>query len=153
MNVLAAIRPDDFNFPLLLHVAGAAILVGAVTAAAGTLVFTPGGGGDPAGLRRFAFRVLLFVGIPAYIVMRVGAQWIYDKEFGDLPDEVDDPGWIGIGYITADLGLLVLLIATACAGFATRRSSPGLAKAAGILSAILLVAWVIAVWAMGAKPD
>jgi hypothetical protein len=152
MNVLAAIRPDDFNVPLLLHVVGAMILVGAVTAAVGTLL-TPGGGGDPAGLRRFAFRVLLIVGIPAYIVMRIGAEWLYDKEFGDLPEGVDEPGWVGVGYITADLGLLVLLVATACAGFASRRSSAGLGKAAGILGAILLVGWVIAIWAMGAKPD
>ena len=28
MSVLAAIRPDSWNFPLLLHVLGAMILVG-----------------------------------------------------------------------------------------------------------------------------
>ena len=28
MSVLAAIRPDDWNFPLLLHVLGAMLLVG-----------------------------------------------------------------------------------------------------------------------------
>ena len=149
MSVLAASRPE---FPLFIHVFGAMILVGAVLAAVGTLL-APGGGGDPAGLRRFAFRVLLFVGIPAYIVMRIGAEWMYEKEFGDLPEDFDDPAWVGIGYITADVGLLVLLIATACAGFASRRSSAGLGKAAGILGAILLVGWVIAIWAMGAKPN
>ena len=35
--------------------------------------------------------------------MRIGAEWIYSKEFGDVED---DPAWIGIGYMTADIGLL-----------------------------------------------
>ena len=61
MSVVALIRPDSWNFPLFLHVLGAMVLFGAVAAAVGTLL-TPGGGGDPAGLRRFAFRMLLFVG-------------------------------------------------------------------------------------------
>ena len=33
MSVLAAIRPDDWNFPLLLHVLGAMLLVGGLLAA------------------------------------------------------------------------------------------------------------------------
>ena len=33
-RVLASIRPDSWNFPLFLHVLGAMVLVGAVTAAA-----------------------------------------------------------------------------------------------------------------------
>jgi hypothetical protein len=148
--LIAAIRPDSFNFPLFLHVTGAAVLVGAVTAAVGTLVLTPGGGGDPEGLRRFAFRVLLIVGLPAYIVMRIGAQWIYSKEHLDKLE--DDPAWVGIGFLTADLGALVLLAALICSGLAMKRSSTGLGKAAGILCAILLVGWIVAIWAMGAKP-
>ncbi len=43
--------------------------------------------------------------------MRVGAEWLYSKEFGDLPDDVDEPAWVGIGYITADVGALLFLIA------------------------------------------
>ena len=148
-SVLADIRPDSFNFPLFLHVLGAMVLFGAVVAAVATLL-TPGGGGDPAGLRRFAFRTLLFVGLPAYIVMRIGAEWIYDKEFGDADD---DPGWIGIGYIVADLGLLLFVVALICSGIATRKSNAGLARAAAIIGALLLVGLLVAVWAMGAKPD
>jgi hypothetical protein len=148
-SLLASIRPDSWNFPLFMHVLGAMVLFGAVAAAVGTLL-TPGGGGDPAGLRRFAFRVLLFVGLPAYIVMRIGAEWIYDKEFGDVDD---DPAWIGIGYIVADLGLLLFVVALICAGIAMRKSNAGLARAAAIIGALLLVGMLVAVWAMGAKPD
>jgi hypothetical protein len=151
IDLVADIRPDSWNFPLFLHILGATVMFGAVTAAVGTLLLTPGGGGDPEGLRRFAFRVLLFVGLPAYIVMRIGAQWIYSKE--GLEDAPDDPAWIGIGFIVADLGLLVFLAALVLSGIAVRKRHTGMGKAAGVLGAILLVAMVVAVWAMGAKPD
>jgi hypothetical protein len=149
MSTLATIRPDSWNFPLLLHVLGASVLVGAVlSSAVSTLAAdrTP----SPETMRRIAFRSLWMVGVPAYVVMRIGAEWLYEKEFGDVDD---DPGWIGIGYIVADLGLLVFLIALALAGFAARRRSSGLGKASGYLAVLLLVAFIVAVWAMGAKPD
>ena len=147
-SALAAIRPDSWNFPLLLHVVGAAVLVGAVLSSAiATLTAerTP----EPELMRRIAFRSLWMVGIPAYVVMRIGAEWLYSKEFGDTDD---DPAWIGIGYAVADVGLLVFLIALALAGVAARRKSAGLGKASGYIGVLLLVALVVVVWAMGAKP-
>jgi len=149
MSTLAAIRPDSWNFPLLLHVLGASILVGAVVSSAvATLAAdrTP----SPETMRRIAFRSLWMVGVPAYVVMRIGAEWLYEKEFGDTEE---DPTWIGIGYMVADIGLLVFLIALALAGFAARRKSSGLGKASGYLGVLLLIAFVVATWAMGAKPD
>ena len=148
IGLLADIRPDSWNFPLFLHVLGAMLLVGAVVAAAGALL-TPAGAGNSAGLRRFAFRTLLLVGLPAYIVMRIGAEWLYSKEFGDSDD---DPAWIAIGYITADLGALLFLVALACAGVASWKSKERLGRASGLIVAIALVGWLVAVWAMGAKP-
>jgi hypothetical protein len=149
MSWLATIRPDDWNFPLFMHVLGAMVLVGAATvgvlAGLGSAAVP-----DPARLRRLAFRSLLLVALPAWIVMRVGAQWIYSKEFDDSED---DPAWVGIGFITSELGGILLLISLVLGGLAMRRSSDGLAKAGGIVIAIALVAWVVAVWAMGAKPD
>ena len=148
-TLVAAIRPDDWNFPLLLHVFGAMVLVGAVTAAAASSL-AAAGSGDPIRLRRFAFRTLLIVGLPAYVVMRIGAEWLYSKEFGDTDD---DPARIGIGYITADIGAVLFLIALACAGVASWKSKDGLGKASGVIVAIALVGWLVAVWAMGAKPS
>ena len=87
-HVVANIRPDDWNFALFLHVLGAMLLVGSVVAAVGALL-TPTIAGDPVTMRRFAFRTLLFAGLPSYILMRIGAEWLYSKEFGDLPDDVD----------------------------------------------------------------
>jgi hypothetical protein len=149
-EVFAAIRADSLNFPLFIHILGAAILFGAVITMV-TLTFTAERTAEPDAMRRVAFRSLLWVGLPAYIVMRVGAEWIYSKGYDDAPS---DPAWIGIGYGVADLGLLIFVIALGLSGFAMRRrGDSGLSRASGILGAILIAAMLIAVWAMGAKPD
>ena len=148
-GLLASIRPESWNLPLFLHVLGAMVLVGAVTTGAATSLFAAGSA-QPDRLRRLSFRTLLLVGLPAYVVMRVGAQWIYSKEFGDVED---DPAWIGVGYVTADLGGLVFLVSLALSGVASWKSKTGLGRAAGIVAALALAGWLVAVWAMGAKPD
>jgi hypothetical protein len=140
-------RPDNADFPLLLHVAGAAIFFGAVAIAA-VAQLTAMQAPEPDLLRRVAFRALLIVGLPAYVVFRVGAEWLYSKEYSN------DPGlaWIDIGRIIADAGGFVFLIALILAGVAARKPKGWLSQTSGVLSAILVVALVIAVWAMGAKP-
>jgi hypothetical protein len=141
-------RPDSWNFPLLLHVLGAMVLVGA--ADLGSLAAL-GAGRSPETpfLRRLAFRSFLIVALPAYIVMRIGAEWLYSKEFPESPDTA--PTWIDIGYITADAGALLLLITLILSGLAVRRGSPGLTRAAGILSLVAVLAWLVAAWAMSGK--
>ncbi len=148
MSTLASIRPDSWNFPLLLHVLGAMVLVG--SAALGSVAALGAARSDESEfLRRLSFRSFLIVSVPAYIVMRIGAEWLYSKEFGDA---TDDPGWIGIGYLTADGGALVLLVTVILSGIAVRRGSSGLIRAAGVLSLIAVIAWLVAVWAMAGKP-
>jgi len=148
MSVLASVRPDSWNVPLTLHVLGAMVLVG--SAAVGSLA-SLGSARDPEAdwLRTVAWRSFLLVALPAYVVMRIGAEWLYGKEFGE---GASDPDWIGIGYITADAGALVLLVTLVLSGLAARRGSPGMAKAAGILSLVAVLAWLVAVWAMSGKP-
>ena len=98
---------------------------------------------------------LFFVCLPGYLVMRVGAQWIYSREH--LEDLPSDPAWIGIGFITADVGGLLLLISLILAGIGVRRQrqgrGAGLLRASLFISVLLLAAYVVAVWAMGAKPS
>ena len=142
-------RPDSWNFPLLLHVAGATVLFGAVAASA-VSTLTADRVAQPDFMRRLAFRSLLIVGLPAYVVMRIGAEWLYSKGYDDVEDE---PAWLGIGYIVADVGLLIFVVALVLAGIASWKRHSGLGRAAGILGVLLLVAMVVAVWAMGAKPD
>jgi hypothetical protein len=151
--VLAAIRPDDVNLALLVHVLGAMVLVGAlVTASTAAIV---GWRDESAGLRRLSYKTLLFLGLPSWIVMRVGAQWVYAEE--NLDELAEDPGWLGIGFITAEGGGVLLLIALILGGIGLRQSRSGggggLLKASGVIATILVAVYVIAVWAMGAKPD
>ena len=153
-SVLAAVRPDSWNFPLFVHVFGAMILVGGLLTGASALAFARG---DVRGLR-LGYWTLLLVALPGYIVMRVGAQWIYSESvYDDLPEGVDDPTWIGIGFVVADLGALLVLIALILGGIGVRRlrdgKGTGLLKAAMVLAWIVLAAALVAVWAMSGKPD
>jgi hypothetical protein len=148
MSALASIRPDAWNLPLLLHVLGAMVLVGAA-ALGSTAALASSRSSESAYLRRLSFRSFLIVALPAYVVMRIGAEWLYSEEFGDVDE---DPTWIGIGYVTADAGALVLLVTLILAGLAVRRGSRGMTRAAGLLSALAVVAWLVAVWAMSGKP-
>ena len=115
MSTLAAIRPDEWNLPLLLHVAGAMVLVGALITAVAALVASRTS--RPAPMKRVAFRTLLLAALPGYILMRGAAEWIFSEENLD-----DEAAWIGIGYIVSDLGLLLLIIATVLAGISSRRA-------------------------------
>lgn len=152
MTVLAALRPDDIDVALLVHVLGAMVLVGAlVTAATAGIV---GWRDEAATLRRLSYKTLLFVALPAFIVMRLGAQWVYSKE--QLDELPEDPDWVGIGFITSDFGGILLLLALVLGGVGLARSRSGggggLLKASSVLATLLVAVYVIAVWAMGAKP-
>jgi hypothetical protein len=152
MSVIAAIRPDGVNFPLFLHVLGAGLLVGMLFAVGFAVVLGWRRDGDTLGLTRFGLRTLLIGVFPAYVLMRVGAEWTAAEE--DLPG---DPAWIGIGYITADAGALLILISMILSGIGLvklrKGGGIGLGRAVGIISLLLLAAYIVAVWAMTAKPD
>lgn len=155
MNALfAAVRAGEENFPLFVHVLGATILVGGLLSAATILALARG---DARSLR-LGYWTLLAVSLPGWIIMRVGAQWIYSEQgWDDLPDDVEEPSWLGIGYLVADLGGLVLLVSLVVGGIGVYRlragKGAGLLRATMILSLILLAAYVVAVWAMSGKPD
>ena len=149
--MLAATRPDDWDLSLVVHVGGAMLLVGALVGAVGVMAGALRRGEDAAALTGLAFRALLLGVLPSYVVMRAGAEWIASKEgLGD-----SDLAWIGIGYSTADGGLLVAIIATVLAWRAgRRRGGPGGAgRAVVVLSALLLIAYAVAIWAMTTKPS
>jgi hypothetical protein len=148
------IRPDSWNLPLLLHVGGAMALVASVSVAAIALV-QGWRTSDPsaASLKRFGARTLLYAAIPSYFVMRIAAQWVESREgLGN-----SNAAWLGDGYLAADLGGLILLIATIVANMAVRRDPDAglgmLAKVGAGLSLILVALYVFAVWAMTTKPS
>jgi hypothetical protein len=147
--MLATIRPDSWNLPLLVHVAGAMLLVGALVVVLVVTAVAARRGDDAVALTRLGFRGLLLGVLPAYVVMRGGAEWVASEA------DVGDPTWIGIGYSAADGGLLLAIIATVLAWRASRRGGDGpggLGRAVVGLSALLLLAYVVAIWAMTTKP-
>jgi hypothetical protein len=140
--MLALLRPDSWNFPLFLHVLGAMVLVGAVAAT----VIAAGRGTL---LRGVAFRTMVFLVLPSWMLMRFAGQWIESRE---NPNE--DAAWVGIGFVVGDIGLVVLLGTSVLAWWAYRhpeRRWPGRAVAG--LASLYLLALLVAMWAMTAKPD
>jgi hypothetical protein len=147
---LAAIRPDEWELPLFLHVLSALTLIGAVVFSLMALSGVRRGGGDA---WRLAYRAIVWVSIPAWFVMRLTAQWLLDKE--GLEDA--EFAWIEIGFIVTEPGFLFIIIATVLAGLATRRARRGEGAGAGVkvaavLGSLLLAAYVVATWAMTTKP-
>ena len=152
MSILAVVRPDSWNFPLFLHVLGAMILVGGLLTGASSLAFARG----EARFLRLGYWSLLAVSLPGWILMRAGAQWIASKE-GWTKSGVPSPTWLDIGAVLADLGGLVLLVSLVVGGIGVYRlregKGSGLLKATLVLAILLLVAYVVAVWAMAGKPS
>jgi cytochrome b561 len=104
---------------------------------------------------QFAFRVLWRFTLPAFIIMRLGAQWIVSKE--DLENSND--AWVGIGFSVSDFGLLLLIIGLVLTGLMARRARQGTSVAgttqlavAGVVSGLLVAAYLVAIWAMTTKP-
>jgi hypothetical protein len=153
MSVLAAVRPDSWNFPLFVHIVGATVLVGGLLTSGSALAFAKG----DAKLLRLGYWSLLAVSLPGYVIMRIGAQWIESKEgLDDLPDRLV-PAWLDIGYIVADAGALVLLIALIVGGIGVYRmregKGAGLLQVTMVLAFVMLAAYVVAAWAMAGKPN
>ncbi len=147
--MFAIVRPDSWNLPLFVHVAGAMLLVGALVVVLAVSAGAVRRGEGTAVLTRLASRWLLLGVLPAYLVMRAGAEWVASEE------AVGDPTWVGIGYATADGGLLLAIVAAVLARRATRRGAAGpggLGQAVVVITAVLLVAYVVAIWAMTARP-
>jgi len=151
--MLAAIRPSSWNLPLYIHIGGAMMLVASLVVASFAIKIARDRGDQPAA--QFAFRTLWRLTLPAYIVMRVGAQLIVDKEH--LSGSKDT--WIGIGFGVSDAGALLLIIGLILTGLMARRAKAGDSVAAAVplrvasaIAGLLLLGYVVAIWAMTTKP-
>jgi len=152
MSIVAAIRPDSWDFPLFLHVLGAMILVGGLLAGVSSLAFARG----DVRFLRLGYWTLLAVSLPGWILMRAGGEWIASRE-GWTKEGVPTPTWLDIGFMLADVGGLILLVSLIVGGVGVYRlrqgKGSGLLKATLVLAFILLAAYVVAVWAMAGKPS
>ena len=124
-------------WPLFLHVLGAMTLFGAVLAA---LV------AGAAGHRVAAFRSLL-VSVPAWVLMRAGAEWTYSKGYSALQHQT----WLKLGFALADGGLIVLLLAIGFAYWSQRSASLLVTRIATALAGVYLVVLAVAWLAMSGK--
>ena len=153
--MLAAIRPDEQSFALLLHLVGATVVFGALLASATSILLARG----DARLLRLGYFSLLFVGLPGLILMRLAGQWLYNlQHWDDLPDQFAQPAWLGIGFIVADWGGVLFLISLALGGIGIYRlrqgkNAAGLLNATMLITLVLIVAYAVAVWAMTGKPN
>ena len=115
---LAAIRPDEWDLPLFVHVLGALALIGALTLTA-IYLFSAWRSGSAENLR-LALRSLTLGVLPSWIVLRGSSEWIADKEgYADLEEP---PNWIDVGYIVTDSGFLLILIASLLGWLALRKA-------------------------------
>ena len=150
------IRPDSWNLPLFVHVAGAMAVTAALVVAAGALIVAwRAEGDDRVAATRFGFRTLLFAGVPAYLVMHGAAEWLVSRE--NIPDK-NQPGWVGLGYGMADIGGIVMLLAIILTWLGLRRlrsggGGGGLARAAAVLASVVIAMFIVAIWAMTTKPS
>lgn len=152
--MLAAIRPDDQSFALLLHLVGAVVVFGALLTSATSILLARG----EIRLLRVGYFSLLLVGVPGWILMRLAGEWIYRQQhWNTLPSELKDQSWLNIGFIVADWGGLLFLISLVLGGVGIHRlragkGGTGLLQATMVISLILALAYVVAVWAMTGKP-
>jgi hypothetical protein len=146
--MLALIRPDSWNLPLFVHVLGAMILFGG-TATVAIVGFAGRTRSEHAELlARVSLKTFLFLVIPGWIAMRIGAGWIADKEFPK-----DTPGWVDVGFVVSEPGALLLIALGILAWVSVRRHGVGRAAVAvPVLAGIYVIALGIAWWAMSAKP-
>ena len=134
-------------FPLFLHIFGAMVLVGAVLTVL-IVSYVAWRRSDMAILRSAAFWSLVIVGVPSYVAMRGGAQWIYSNEGFTGKN---DPTWLGIGFAVADAGLLVLLVTIGVSYWWKRSSSRSAGAIVAALSSVYLILLAIAWMAMSGK--
>ena len=142
--MLAILRPDSWNFPLFLHVLGAMTVTGATAATCVLAISTQ----RWPWLRPVTARSLLLFTFPAWLLMRLAGAW------EDSRSSIgDDSGWLGVGYIVGDGGLILLIVAMIFVGITARRPERTWPiKGVAIITAIYFVALLVAMFAMTGKP-
>jgi len=152
--MLAAIRPPGQDLPVLLHIVGATFAFGGLLASVSSLALARG----RVRLLRLGYFSLLFVVVPGWLLMWIAGEWAYHKEgWNGLPGQLRDAAWLRIGFVVGDyLGLLFLvtLLVGAVGVIRLRRGKggTGLLHLTMLSGLVLVLGFVVAVWAMTGKP-
>ena len=146
--MIAIFQHGTGNLALFLHVLGASVLFGSMI----VLVTLALVGRRRPEISPLLFRTWLWLILPAFILMRVAAEWVLSTEKKDIPG-LDKKGWVGTGFVVADFGFVILLIVGIASFMAARRGGRGRsATVAGLFGALYLIALAVAVFAMSGKP-
>jgi hypothetical protein len=142
--MLAIVRPDSWNLALFLHVLGAMTVTGATAAA---FVCAVSARRWP-WLRLVLARTLVFAVFPAWLLMRLGGAW------EDSRSPIGNgSGWLGVGYIVGDAGLILLIIAMILGAAGVRRPQQNWpVGAVAVITGVYFVALIVAMVAMTGKP-
>ena len=102
--MLAAIRPDSWNWLLFFHLLFAFALVGAtITVVLASLAAARAGNGEHAPLlRAVAFWTSLGIIVPSFVGLRVFGELLANREYGD-----HQPDWLDISFGLTDIVLLI----------------------------------------------
>jgi hypothetical protein len=145
---LASICGTTCGVPLFLHVLGATVLVGGISAVMVVAVAALRHPEHAALLRRIAFQTKLIVVWPGFIATVAGGHWTLSREH--LADNRTPPGWALVGIAVTDLGVLVVIVLTIFAWLALRR--PRMSRGVAALATLYLGALLVTHWAMTRKP-
>ena len=119
------------------------------------VVFLAARGVPSPSMAKLGFQALLYAAVPGWVVMRVSAQWLADRQA--WPIAMRRRG-SGLGYMTSEAGLLFLIAATVVAGRASKKAQRGetpttlMQRLPMGFSLFLVTAYVVTIWAMTTKP-
>jgi hypothetical protein len=99
-------------------------------------------------MRLVLARTLLLATFPAWLLMRLAGQWINSRE--NIPG---DPGWLGVGFIVGDGGLVLLVVAMILGAVGVRRPQRNWPiSTVAVITGVYFVALIVAMVAMTGKP-
>lgn len=153
--MIAAVRPNDWNWLLLFHLLAAFMLVGGVI----TVVVTSlaaGRGGRPGQvllLHAIAFRTNLVIVLPGFIGVHVFGDLLSNREYNG-----HEPDWLSIAFGLTDIDLIVGgVLLTALQFWVLRRVRRGQlggwpVRIATYLPTLVLAALIAVIVLMAGKP-
>ena len=129
------------------------VLVGGLVTAVGAGII--GWRDETPDLRRFAYKVLLAVVLPGYIVMRIGGGMGLREGEPGRPPRIRPGSASATSQPTPARSLLSIALIVGGIGLRLSRDGRGgaLLKTSSVIATILLAAYIVAVWAMVRQTD
>ena len=154
--MLAAIRPNEWNWLLFGHLLAAFALVAGVIVVTLTSAAAAWSGRPEQAplLRGIGFRTNLVVVIPAFVAIHVLGGLLADREF---PGDTKEPGWLGASFAITTIATVVAAVLAGIQYWAVRRARAGSVGGwqgltATLVPPVVLAALVVVIVLMAGKP-